>query len=347
MTLRIATVLSVREWEASLVAAARESATFRIIVRAFQPSDIDRYLDDLDVVVVGGDTAWLTPAHIRSWRGRGIGVLGVAPNGDRPAADLLASGGVNEVVPDSIATEALVHAIRFVAPEATAPATEAPGRTIAVVGARGAPGCTEVALAYAVDVATDMSCLLIDLDLEAPSIAVRLGLDPRPDLADAIDSVQQDGAIEASCTHHVGRLAVITGPHRAAAGELRATHLEGVVRAATNRWQSVVIDLGSSDSSRPMLELVDDVILVVDGSALGIVRAARLVEDWMGPAPALVLNRVDAAHREHTVAAARRWTGLEPSIVLPDRRAVRRAACSARAPERRFARSVARLGGTR
>ena len=347
MTLRIATVLAVRDWESSLVAAARESAALRIIVRAFQPSDIDRYLDDLDVVVVGGDTAWLTPAHIRSWRARGIGVLGVTPSGDRPAADLLVSGGVNEVVTDSIATEALVQAIRFVAPESIASVTETPGRTIAVVGARGAPGCTEVALAYAIDVASGGSCLLIDLDLEAPSIAVRLGLDPRPDLADAIDSVHQDGTIEPSCTHDVGSLAVITGPHRAGGSELRSNHLEGVVRAARNRWRSVVIDIGSSDSSRPILEVVDDVILVVDGSALGIVRAARLVEDWMGPAPALVLNRVDASTRAHTVEAARRWTGLEPSIVLPDRRSVRRAACSARAPERRFARTVARLGGTR
>lgn len=344
MTTRIATVLSVREWEPALVAAARDSASVRIMVRAFQPSDIDQYIEDVDVVVVGGDTAWVTPAHVRGWRSAGVAVIGVVPAGDRPAEDLLVTGGADEVVPDSIAVDALVQAIRFVAPHAPPPSTNGTGRRIAVVGARGAPGCTEVAVAYASAVAVDTSCVLLDLDVDAPSVAVRLGLDPRPDLEDVIDSVHDDGSIDPSCVHHVGKLAVVTGPHRGAGGEHRLSHLEGVVRASALRWHTVVADLGASTISRPMLEQVDEAILVVDASALGIVRAARLVDEWMGPAPALVLNRVDPASRQQTIEATRKWTGLDPAVVVADRRAVRRAACSARAPDRRFARTVGQLG---
>lgn len=344
MTLRVATILSIREWEPALVNRARDSAALRIIVRAFQPHDIDRYIDGLDVVVVGGDTPWLTPAHIRSWRNHGIAVLGVSPAGDEPATDLLVAGGVDDIVPDSMAIDALMQAIRFIAPETSVPDSPHAGTRVGVVGARGAPGCTEVAVAYAMSVASEGSCVLLDLDVGAPSVAIRLGLDPRPDLADAVDIVRREGTLDASVLHHVRSLTVIVGLHRDGWEEVRESHLEGVVRAAANRFSTVVMDLGTSDAGQRRLDLVDEAILVVDGSALGIVRAARLVEDWVGPAPALVLNRVDPASQDRTVQAARRWTGLDPSIVLRERRAVRRAACGARPPDRRFARSVGRLG---
>jgi Flp pilus assembly CpaE family ATPase len=344
VTLRVATVLSIREWEPALVNRARDSAALRIIVRAFQPHDIDRYIDDLDVIVVGGDTAWLTPAHVRNWRNSGVSVLGVSPAGDGPASSLLLAGGVDDVVPDSMATEALIQAIRFIAPEASVVQSPQAGTRVGVLGARGAPGCTEVAVAYALSVADHGSCILLDLDTDAPSVAIRLGLEPRPDLADAIDAVRQDGTLDPSVAHHVGSLAVISGLHRRDREEVRDSHVEAVVRAAANRFSTVVMDLGTSESAHRALDHVDDAILVVDGSALGIVRAAHLVQEWMGPAPALVLNRVDPSGRDRAVEAARRWTGLDPSVVIRDRRAVRRAACAARAPERRFARSVARLG---
>lgn len=344
MSLGVATVLSVRDWEPALVSVARDSAVLRIVVRAFRPHDIDRYVDDIDVIVVGGDTSWLTPAHIRGWRNRGPAVLGIAPVGDEPAADLLAAGGAEDVVLDTIPVEALVQAIRFVAPESRIPSPDPAARCIGVVGARGAPGCTEVAVAFAESVAADSSCILVDLDVEAPSVAVRLGLEPRPDLADAIDAVHADGSLDPATVQHMGPLSVIVGPHRAVGSEFRTSHIEGVIRAAANQWSTVVMDLGSSTSVHGFLEYVDDAILVVDASALGIVRASQLIERWIGPAPALVLNRVDPSTRETTIDAVRRWTGLEPAVVVADRRAVRRAACSARAPERRFARAVGQLG---
>ncbi|MCH8949176.1 MAG: hypothetical protein IIB87_02225 [Chloroflexi bacterium] len=54
MTIRVATVLSAREWEPGLVAHARDTAALRIVLRAYQPSDIETRAEDIDVVVAGG-----------------------------------------------------------------------------------------------------------------------------------------------------------------------------------------------------------------------------------------------------------------------------------------------------
>lgn len=77
MTLRAATILSAREWESDLVAHTRETASLRLVLRAFQPGDIEARADDIDVVIAGAEVAWVTPTQIRSWRRRGLTVLGI------------------------------------------------------------------------------------------------------------------------------------------------------------------------------------------------------------------------------------------------------------------------------
>ena len=57
MTPRIATVLSAREWESAVVAMARETATVRLVLRAYQPDDVSRRIDEIDVVIAGAETA--------------------------------------------------------------------------------------------------------------------------------------------------------------------------------------------------------------------------------------------------------------------------------------------------
>jgi MinD-like ATPase involved in chromosome partitioning or flagellar assembly len=344
MTVRVATVLSARDWEPALVAHARETASVRIVVRAYQPEDIDRRFEDIDVVVAGGEVSWVTPACVSEWRSRGLAVLGVAPAGDSPAATLLQVGGADEVVPDSIDTVALVQAIRFIAPEHPGVRGDAAGSLVAVVAPRGAPGATETAIAYALGAVGHHDTLLIDLDIDAPSIAIRLGLPPRPDLTDVADGVRAHGTIAAETLHRYGRLDVITGSHRDGEPSLRAGLVDGVLRAARSRWSEVVVDIGSSPRMRDLLDHASDVILVVEGSAVGIVRGARLVSDWVGPAPSLILNRVDPSSARGVVDAARQWIGLDPAAVIADRRAVRRAASRSMAPDRRFARTVGALG---
>ena len=140
---------------------------------------------DIDVVVAGGEVAWVTPHQIATWRRLGFAVIGIHPPGDAPAASLLELGGASEVLPDNVDVVALVQAIRFVAPLEQSVVSGDRGRVTAVVGARGAPGCTEVACAYAVTQAGRFKTLLIDADLTGPALAVRLGVTPRPDITDA------------------------------------------------------------------------------------------------------------------------------------------------------------------
>lgn len=346
MTIRVATVLSAREWEPGLVGYAKETAAVRVVLRAYRPVDIESRAQEIDVVVAGGEVSWVTSRQIATWRRLGFGVIGVHPAGDSPAAALLEDGGADEVVPDTIDVAALVQAIRFVVPTHEQAAAKDRGKVTAVTGARGAPGCTEVALAVASILSKRGSTVLVDADITAPALAVRLGLPPRPDVTDAADGVRGDGVIAAECLHCVGDLSVITGSHRPGEGLLRDTMIAGVVEAAAAQFRNVVLDVGAVSTETSLIDGSDSVLLVVDASALGVVRAAQITSGWMGPQPTLILNRVDPRERSQVVDAARRWTGLEPAAIVPERRQVRRSTAAARMPDRRFTSALAAVGGS-
>lgn len=344
MTVRVATVLSARDWEPNLVAHAHETAAIRIVLRAFQPSDLESRASDIDVVVASGDVSWVTPRQVTTWKRLGLGVVGVFPAGDQPAADLLTLGGANEVVPDAIDAESLVQAIRFVAPRALTPASEEMGTVTVVAGARGAPGCTEIALAYSLSRAAATATVLIDLDLAAPAIAVRLGLPPRPDLADVADTVRIEGVLDHNDLHTFERLAVITGSHRRGQSGVTETMVQGLVDAARGEFDEAILDLGAVEPGNPFVAEADRAIIVVDASAVGIVRAAHLTAEWVGPTPYIVVNRVNARNSADAVEAVKRWTGLEPVAVIPDHHKVRQATISARRPHRRLCKAMAGVG---
>lgn len=340
MTLRVATVLSAREWEPTLVSQARESAAVRIVLRAYQPREIEERADEIDVVVAGAEVAWVTPNQIAGWRRVGLGVVGIYPTGDRPAESLLLDAGADEVLADETPTEAIVQAIRFLAPTADRPASAPAGQTIAVVGPRGAPGCTEIALSLAWNLSSSAQTLLIDLDLSAPALAIRLGLPPRPDLTDAADGVRSTGLIPPETLQKSGPVRIIVGSHRVGEPPLRSAMVEDVIDAAASSFERVVLDLGAATPDEHLLKRADHAVLAVDGSAVGVVRGARLVAEWAGPPPALVLNRVAPSDRSQVVDAARKWTGLEPAAVLPSRPRIRSAALGAGPPDRKLRRML-------
>jgi len=190
------------------------------------------------------------------------------------------------------------------------------------------------------------STLLIDMDLAAPALAVRLGVAPRPDIADAADLVRTDGDFDRSCVRSVGDLDVVTGSHRPGEGYLRTQMLGGLVEAAADRYDRVVLDIGSSTVDDWLREAVDHFILVVDASPVGIVRGAQMTSAWMGPTPEIVLNKVQQRNRSDVTAAVIRWTGLEPSAVVMDRRSVRRKVSAALPPDRHLKRSLAGIAST-
>jgi Flp pilus assembly CpaE family ATPase len=121
--------------------------------------------------------------------------------------------------------------------------------------------------------------------------------------------------------------------------------IAGVVGAAASQFDNVVLDTGALISGSVLIEESDSVLLVVDASAIGVVRAAQITSRWMGPQPTLILNRVDPRGRSQVIEAARRWTGLEPAAVVPERRQVRRITAAARMPDRRFTNALSAVGG--
>lgn len=343
MTPRVCTILSAREWESDLVALAHETAGVRLVLRAYRPQDVEDASDLIDVVVAGAETSWVTPAHIAAWRRRGLRVVGICPAGDAPSRDLLEIGGCDEIFPDDTPTEVLLQALRLLQePPALDFEPEGGGRLVAVTGPRGAPGRTEVALCVAWSRTALVDTILLDLDQEAPALAVRLGVPPRPDLADAVDAVRQSGSI-GEAIRRVNDLPVVVGSHRPGENLLRPALLEEVVEAARGSFEMVVCDLGPRRPDDPLIKQADEALVVVEASAVGLVRAARLVAEWAGPLPGIVLNRVDPGQKGQVLAAARRWLGLEPVALVPEAARIRRAARGAAPPDGTLRRALGAL----
>ncbi|MGB5655547.1 MAG: hypothetical protein WBN35_02920 [Acidimicrobiia bacterium] len=346
MSVRVATVLSARDWEPGLVAYARETAEVLIVLRAFQPHEIEQHAADIDVVVAGGEVSWVTPVQIALWQRAGLGVLGIHPQEDGPAASMLRGAGVDEILPDTADVRTIVTAIRFISPMTGAIDREGTGSVTAVLGPRGAPGTTEVALGLAWESSRSGSTLLVDLDIDAPSIAIRLGLPPRPDITDAADQVRAAGAIAPEALQRIGPISVITGSHRIGEAPLRAAMVEDLVDAATVSFERVIVDLGTCDPDHAILKRSDTAVLVGDASAVGVVRAAHLVATWSGPPPTLVLNRAAPRSNGDVITAAKEWTGIEPSAVIPDRPSIRTASLAAKPPDSRIRKPLARIGAS-
>jgi MinD-like ATPase involved in chromosome partitioning or flagellar assembly len=341
VTLRVATVLSAREWESRLVASARSSATVRLVLRAFLPGEVSEQSESLDVVVVGSETPWATTARLMAWRRDGLRVVGVHPVGDRPAAERLRAAEVDLVLPDDLGAESMLREIRLIEPAAHRAEGNAP--LVVVTGARGAPGRSEIALAIAWNSSGRVPTTLIDADLDAPALAIRLGLPPRPDLADAIDSVHSNGSLPAGLLQNIGRLAVLPGSHRPGEPPLRQEPIFDVVDAARYS-RKVVVDTGPWPANQEVTKSATEAVVVADGSPLGIVRAAAVAADWTGPLPRLVVNRVRPADRSDVVAAIRRWTGVDPTVLIPPLSGMAAAARGAGAPLRKLRALLAPLG---
>ncbi len=231
-------------------------------------------------------------------------------------------GGADEVLPDSTSTADLLASLRLLTMGAPQPGSG--GRVVAVTGAHGAPGRTEIALAVATGLAQLASCLLIDLDLSGPSMSLRLGLSPQPSVVEAAAAVRSTGHISEPLVRRVGGLPVVTGAF--GRRTVPVPLLSDLVLAAQADYDWVVFDAGPTYGMVGPVA-AEQVVFVCDASPTGIVRAAEVFHAWTGPRPLLVLNRVPDRPADST-AAVRRATGLDPIVVVPYDRQIRRAAIS-------------------
>ncbi len=304
----VATVLSPRMWEPDLVGHARRTAAVRIVGRAYEPEDLLR-MGSLEAVVVGAETSWLTAALIRSWRSRGWRVLGLHPANDTPGRRVLEQGGADLVAPDSTHPEQLLRTLSSWAAEPLG--HREGGRITTVTGARGAPGRTTVAVALAR--AGRTPTLLLDAD-PLPNIGPALGLGPGPELADLIDGLRNDSGF-IGLAHPGDGLAVLcpeSGEH-----PLAGALVCELAMSMGTEFATVILETGPPGPhlSR-MLRVSEQAVLVVDGTPQGLIRAARLLDDWPVDAPRVILNRI-RGDTEVLLRSARSALGLEPEALIP------------------------------
>ena len=291
----IATVLSARPWEARLCEAVHRTALVRLVGRVYEPIELRRR-QGLDWVVVGSETSWLTPAAIEAIRRRGVGVVGVHPDDDAPAAALLRAAGADLVVAESVESVDLLR--RLGTPPSRQPSG---GHVVAVVGPRGA-GVTTVAIALAHG---QDDTALIDTD-EVPGIGPALGLPP-PEPGGWVLGEHRVGATRLGQEGPtVVTLGSVEGPLSVGLGV-------EIVRAAATTFGLVVVDAPPPFSHR-LGWWADEVVLVLDAGVQGLLRGMAVVAEWSWPTPRLVLNRVTA---DDAVQAARSTIGLEPVAAIP------------------------------
>jgi MinD superfamily P-loop ATPase len=161
---------------------------------------------------------------------------------------------------------------------------------------------------------------------------VRLGRPPRPDLIDAAEAVHETGALPARAVTSCGPLGLVVGANRRGEAALPGHLVADVAAAARSQAEVVVVDAGTRRGEDSLVGTADVTVLVAEASPLGLVRAARLAAEWAGPPPRLVLNRVRRSQAAEVVAAARRWTGLEPAALISERASITSAARRARHP---------------
>ena len=285
------------------------------------------------MIVAGAETAWVTPTAIKKWRGAGLSVLGLHPPHDRPAQRILTIGGADAVLPDTTPPDQVLQVVRIL--ERPVPAESESGTLTAVTGSKGAPGISEVALCLAWGLAERRPTLLIDLDRQGPSLSVRLGVTPAPDVAHAADAVMMSGVFPPE-VRRIGRLALLAGPAMRHSGPLAGSLINEVVQAAEGTFERIVVDLGVSAPDDPLLYRAASRILTCEASPKGLVRAAATVESWAAPLPSLVLNRVPPGTNADTINAARHWLGLEPRVLLPNLAEVPETSRAAGPPNRRL-----------
>ncbi len=334
-------MLSAREWETELVTEAHTSASIRLVLRAYRPQDIDDRADEIDAVVAGAETSWITPAVIARWKRRGLGVLGLHPPADAPARRLLEDGDADAVLADDSGASEIVRTLLTLERRAAMTPLEPLGTVVAVTGPRGAPGRTEVSFGLAWLWSKRRSTVHIDLDLAAPAMAIRAGLPPRPHLGDAAEALRHGGRLDPHTVHRLGSLRLVVTAAPSDALRLPLGIGDEVIGAAADSFDIVVLDVPSED--RATLKAADATFVVAEASSIGIVRAASLLADWKGATPHVVLNRVVGAEAAATKAALRQWTGSDAVACVPYRRSIRSAAIAGRSPDRALLRPLRHL----
>lgn len=237
-------------------------------------------------------------------------------------------------------------------PEAPAPvpASDRRGRIVAVWGPHGAPGRSTIAASLAHGLAAAGGALLVDADIEAPSLTEMLGL---PEDSSSLATAARLAAHGRLDDEALARLIMPIG---AGAGllsglgrpgrwrELPPVAMSAVWERARRAAAWTVVDLaggpiddavdeyslepGRGAMAAELLRQADEVLLVGSGDPIGVRRLLQLLADCeealgTGRAPRVVVNRVRSSAAGPSPARAvreslGRFGGVADPILLPD-----------------------------
>jgi hypothetical protein len=199
--------------------------------------------------------------------------------------------------------------------------------TVGVFSAR-ADGATSVAIGLAAALAARARTLLVDLNLDNPEVATILDLDPEIGIFDLAYKAQLAPVDRDELEQHSGfrdRIAVLPGIHRRDDVPRITPHfISGLLDAALQRFEHVVIDLGRLPSSLGDATGSGRLLWVVTPTPRGTAalerrywEAERQGELWLKKA-SIVVNR----HNECAFAGFERYAGEEYGLStagsLPD-----------------------------
>jgi len=192
--------------------------------------------------------------------------------------------GVREVLPPVLNATALQAAVRRVAHK-RAPAPAAPqGEVLAFMACKGGSGASFIAanIAHILSTQGERKVALIDLDLQFGNALLLLS-DQRAvnDVAEVARSIGRLDAdlLRASMVHVSGNLSVLAAPEDLSqALEVKAAHVEAIIKQARQVFDYVVLDVGRSMDtvSLKALDLATHVFPVLQLSLPQIRDARRL-----------------------------------------------------------------------
>ena len=192
--------------------------------------------------------------------------------------------GVREVLPPALNATALQAAVRRVAHK-RAPALAAPqGEVLAFMACKGGSGASFIAanIAHILSTQGERKVALIDLDLQFGNALLLLS-DQRAvnDVAEVARSIGRLDAdlLRASMVHVSGNLSVLAAPEDLSqALEVKAAHVEAIIKQARQVFDYVVLDVGRSMDtvSLKALDLATHVFPVLQLSLPQIRDARRL-----------------------------------------------------------------------
>lgn len=212
-------------------------------------------------------------------------------------ARMLNEAGVNEVLPDTIGTEALVaqiyrHSGQNTAAAAPAAKPAAQGKIITVAPARGGVGATTLAINLANSLLDRRGfrtrkarnkVVIVDLDLQFGTVASGLDIDPRDGFyAMASDGTLPDDTFLAqSLIDLPSGLSVFSAPSRMIPLDaIRPEQITSLLTALRAHYDYVVVDLPRTLVGwvSAVLSDTDKLLLVTDSSVPSVRQARRLLD---------------------------------------------------------------------